>query len=74
MKLLKEGDTVTLEFGGYVFDGKVQCEDAIYEREKFISQQKSITSLSESILLKFNSIVGIEFKSHERISVFNEEI
>lgn len=64
MKLLKEGDKETLEFGGYVFDGKVQCEDVIYEREKFISQQNSITSLSESILLKFNSIVGIEFKSH----------
>ena len=45
VRLLSCGDEETLEFGGYVFEGEVTCDNVTYPKEKFVSQQKTIKAV-----------------------------
>ncbi len=46
-------------------------EDVTYTKEKFISQQKTVRASGDVVLLKFKKVGVIDFKNHERMSVFN---
>lgn len=46
-------------------------DDVKYSKEKFISQQKTVRSLNDAVLLKFKAIGAIEPKTNERMSVLN---
>lgn len=73
MRVMKQGDTDLLPYGGYIFEGEVMCEGSRYKKEQFISQEKTIKALSEVILMKFKRTAGIGFKNEERISIFNDQ-
>ena len=69
---MKNGDVELMQYGGYVFDGEVISDGVTYTKEKFISQQRTVKALSDVVLLKFKTIGAIEFRTNERMSVFNE--
>ncbi len=68
---LKEGESITLEFGGYLFEGNTTCGDSTYEKGHFLSKTKLTKALSDPVLLTFITILEVQF-SDERISVINE--
>ena len=60
-----------MHYGGYVFEGEVISEGVTYTKEKFISQQRTVKASDDVILLKFKTVGLIDFKTNERMSVFN---
>jgi len=68
---MKSGELLSTEQGAFVFEGQVQSEGNTYTRGNFISQMSSVKALTDVVLLKFNEVIGINFKMNDRISVFN---
>lgn len=68
---MRNGETELMQYGGYVFEGEVVSEGVTYTKEKFISQQRTVKASGEVVLMKFKTVGVIEFKTNERMSVFN---
>ena len=68
---MKIGETELMQYGGYVFEGEVVSDGVTYTKQKFILQQKIVKASGDVVLLKFKTVGVIDFKTNERMSVFN---
>ena len=56
--LVHAGETFDFVNGGYVFKGQLECDRNVYVKGNFVSKDKIVKCLTDSILLNFKYVLG----------------